>query len=345
MKKFKKGLCLFLILTLSAFLVIGCGQKGQESTEPEQPAAGDNTPETEEKPKAALLLPGPINDAGWCAIAYEGLKLIAEKYGAEISYTEHVKTSDMEEMFSNYANQGYGVIFGHGFEFSDAAKKVAEQFPDTKFVVTSSDVSNGKNMAAINVKTIEEGFIAGATAALLTKTNVVGALGGMEIPPIVNAVAGFELGAKYINPDIKVLTGFTGSFEDAAKMKEMMTAYIQQGVDVGMADADQSGLGGIEALKAAGVTAIGINNDQSSIAPENIPLSSCQSYPFAMTYLYNEILEGRYEGKAYNMGVKEGAVYVIYNDSYDLPAEARAKIDEIVRDIADGKIDVGALKK
>lgn len=344
MKKFTKILCLCLVFALSLFMVIGCGQSSQPSQqeEPQQQAEQPEQPQAEEKelPKVALLLPGPINDGGWNAIAYNGLQLIGEEFGAEIAYVENVKTSDMEEMFRNFANQGFGVVIGHGFEFGDAATKVAPDFPDVKFVITSSDISQGSNLGSLKVNTTQQGFISGATAALLSKTNKVGALGGMEIPPIKSYIEGFEKGAKYAKPDATVLTGFTGSMEDSAKMKEMMTAFIQQGVDAGAANGDQSGLGGLEALKEANKIAIGVSYDQSELAPQNIPLSVSQSYPLAMTFLYNEILEGRFEAKAYLMGVKEGAVGVIYNESFDMPSEVKDQIETILKDLADGKIQL-----
>lgn len=346
MKRYKISISLLLLFSLSIFLLIGCGQSNEPASEPEEAQQQvEKAPEEAEAelPKVALLLPGPINDGGWNAIAYNGLKLIADDFGAETAYAEHVKTSDMEEMFRNYANQGFEIVIGHGFEFGDAASKVAPDFPDVKFVVTSSDITNGSNLASIKVNTTEQGFLSGATAALLSETNKVAALGGMEIPPILSFIQGFGAGAKYVKPEVEVLTGFTGSMEDAAKMKEMMTTFIQQGVDVGAANGDQSGLGGIEALKDAGKIAIGTNYDQSEIAPQNIPLSVAQSYPLAMTYLYNEILEGRFESKPYLMGVKEGAVYIEYNDAFDLSEEVKAKIEEIVKDISDGKIDVLSL--
>jgi basic membrane protein A len=345
MKKLKKTLCILLILALSLLLSAGCGGSGEpsEPAEPQQPEEQtDQQPEVE-LPKVALLLPGPINDGGWNAIAYNGLKLIEENYGVEVAYSEYVATSDMEEMFHNYASQGFGVVMGHGFEFSDAASKVAPNFPDVKFVVTSSDITNGSNLAAIRVNTAEQGFIAGVTAALLSETGTVAALGGMEIPPIVNFIGGFEAGAKYANPDITVLTGFTGSMEDAAKMKEMMTTFIEQGVDIGVANGDQSGLGGLEALVEAGKLAIGANYDQSEFAPERIPLSVGQSYPLALDYLYSLIVDNKFESKPYEMGVAAGAVTVIYNEAYNLPSEVKTELEKIVNDIRDGKIDVKAL--
>jgi hypothetical protein len=137
-----------------------------------------------------------------------------------------------------------------------------------------------------------------------------------------------------------------------AQVKEELTnpvvasvfpTFIEQGVDIGVANGDQSGLGGLEALVEAGKLAIGANYDQSEFAPERIPLSVGQSYPLALDYLYSLIIDNKFESKPYEMGVAAGAVTVIYNEAYNLPSEVKTELEKIVNDIRDGKIDVKAL--
>ena len=89
--------------------------------------------------KVAIVLPGTVNDAGWTASAYEGILAIEESYGCETSYMESIPVTNAEEVFRNYANSGYNVIFGHGSEYYDAAAAVAEEFPEIAFIVTSTD--------------------------------------------------------------------------------------------------------------------------------------------------------------------------------------------------------------
>jgi basic membrane protein A len=339
MKKFLSMVLLFMFI-----FTVGCSA-GTKTEAPSQPdAAKTEAPKEEKKFKVALCLTGPINDNGFNSLAYKGLQEIEKNYGAEISYSESIQKSDFESVIRNYATSGYDVIFGHGFEFNDPMDKVSKEFPDKIFIVNSSTIQNGKNLGSIKVNTKEQGFIAGAAAALLSKNSTVGALGGMEIPPIQDAIAGFEAGAKYVKNDIKIKTGFTGSFDDAAKMKEMMTSYLQSGVDVGMANADQSGLGGIEAIKAANKIAIGMNGDQSTVAPKNVALSVGQSYPIAMNYVFGEIVKKSFEPKFYVLGAKEGAVFIMPNASFQIPTDAQAKLDEIVQALKDGKIEQVIIK-
>ena len=90
-----------------------------------------------EKFKVAMLLPGSISDAGWNALAFEGLKAIEKELGAEISHAETRTPSDQEEQFRSYALDGYNLVFGHGYEFQDPAKAVAPDYPETIFITSS----------------------------------------------------------------------------------------------------------------------------------------------------------------------------------------------------------------
>lgn len=339
----KRFLSVGLILVLlAALLLAGCG--GSKPAEENKDNA--NAPQ-EDKLKVAALLPGTINDQGWNATAYRGLKLIEEKFGAEIAYTEKVAQSDMEENFRGYASQGFDIVIGHGFEFGDAAKKVAPEFPDVKFIVTSTNIHQEPNLASLNTDNYEQGFLQGVVAGLITKTGKVGAVGGMEIPPIADSLRGFEKGAKYVNQNVEVLSAFTGDFEDAAKAKETALAMIEKGADVIMADADQAGIGAIEAAKEKGVLAIGANGDQNSLAPDTVVTSGFDDLAFAMEILVNDIVNGKFEPKFYDLGVAEGAVYLAPYHSFEdkLDQAVKDKIQQIFEDMKSNKLDAHALDK
>ena len=144
---------------------------------------------------------------------------------------------------------GNDVVIAHGAEFGDAIKAVAEEYPDIQFIVTSTNITKGKNLSSLNNNYRQAGFLQGAFAAMMSKSGVVGGIGGMAIPPIANDLAGFEAGAKYVKPSIKVLTAMTGNFDDANAVKEQAIAYISQGADMIMVDADHAGVGGYVAAE------------------------------------------------------------------------------------------------
>ena len=225
--------------------------------------------------KVALVLPGSANDKGWNQEAYDGLEKIKD-LGCETAYSENVQASDYETIFRGYADQGFNVVFGHGTEFEDAAEKVAEDYPDTIFCITSSDISQDPNVCSLQNLNNEQGFIAGVVAALATESKKVAAIGGMEIPSIQSYIMGFEQGVEYVDNGTEALTAYTGDFSDATKVKEQANAFIEQGADIVSQDADEAGLGLFEAIKDApdGVYAIGAVKDQYDECPGKVLTSA-----------------------------------------------------------------------
>lgn len=332
----RKVISLFLVLELAVMLFTGCASSPAISAS-ESPG---ETPEVTEEPlKVGLVLPGPINDMGWNASAYEGLMQIKADYGADVLYLESIGQSDMEEAFRNFAMQDYDLVFGHGFQLGDTAAIVAEQYPDTKFVITSSAVSNDANLASVNAVGTDQGFLAGALAALLSESGQVGAIGGMDIPPIRDSLTGFVAGAKYVNPDIVVSVVMTGSFDDVTKAKESAIAMIDRGVDVIFANANQAGLGSIEACKEHGIIALGSNQDQNPIAPDTVVASVIKSIPRLFTFIVEEVEADAFIPQFYALSINEGAIYFADWHGYEeVYPEAYAAINIIIRAVAEGAI-------
>ncbi|MDD2370558.1 MAG: BMP family protein [Firmicutes bacterium] len=321
----------FLIITLIlSFFLVACSNASNEETKTF---------------KVGLLLTGPSTDGGWNQSAYDGLTQIKDELGAEVSYAESVQATDYEKTMREYAKDGNNLIIGHGYQFVSAAEVVAAEYPDITFIVTSATITNDKNLGSINNAYTETGFLQGAFAAMMTKTNVVAAVGGMEIPPIVNCLAGFKAGAIYINPNIKALSAVTGSFDDANKAQEQAKAFIAQGADVLMADANQAGRGVYVAAEEKGLWAI------SSIAAEyddyTKGLIACGTADMAKAIFQTakEVQDGTYTAAYKENGIKEGICDLTYSPTLksNIPAEVLDKIDQIKKDIVDGKIDVAKL--
>ena len=326
MKKFK-----YLIITLMlSFFLVACSNASKDKTDDF---------------KVGLLLTGPTTDGGWNQSAYEGLVMVEKDLGAKVSFAESVQATDYEKTMRDYAKNGNDLIIGHGFQFTSAAEIVALEYPKTIFIVTSSTVTNNKNLGSINNSYKEEGFLQGVLAALMTKTNVVAAVGGTEIPPIVNTLDGFIAGAKYINPNIKALKALTGTFDDVNKVKEQSKAFIAQGADVLEADANQAGRGVYLAAEEAGIWAI------ASIAAEydtyNKSLIACGTADMAKAILLTakEVKAGTYKAAYKENGIKEGIVDLTYSPTLKskIPNDVLAKIEQIKKDLADKKIDLDKL--
>ncbi len=324
----KKGLLLVLTI-FAAIALVGCGE----------------TAENKDTFKVALALPGSKTDGGWSQTAYNGILQIEEKLDAEISVNENTLPADYEKILRSYAKNGNDVVIGHGFEFGDPALAVAEEFPDVIFIVTSTNVTNETNVGSINNNYLQAGFLQGAFAALMTESNIVANVGGLNIPPIVNNAQGFEAGAKYINPNIQVLSTITGSGDDVNKAKEQALTFISQGADIVMANANAAGRGVYVAAAEKGVWAIASiaaefdTYDKSLIAVSKADMST------AIFQTVEKIENGNYKAGYELMGVKQGIVGFNYSPNLEsnIPADVKSKMTELEDKLGSGNIDVTKL--
>lgn len=256
----KKLVALALSLTLAVSMLTACGGSDKKETKAETKAettaetgseAKESAAADGESLKVALCVTGAVNDMGWCQSAYDGLKLLEEKYGAEIAYTENLQAADMAATFTDYAASGYDIVIGHGFQFGDPALEVGAQYPDTKFICVEADAA-ADNVASYVMKCEEGGYIEGMLAASMTKSNKLGFIGPVEGASLIKIMNGFEDGAKSINPDIEVQTAWTGSFTDTALAKEAAQAMIDSGVDFIAHDANEGRTSAFNLFQTAG---------------------------------------------------------------------------------------------
>src|SRR5690349_3259663 len=145
--------------------------------------------------RVALLHPGPTSDNSWNWGAAQGLQRIKDSLGAQTSAIQTKTPAEFEENFRQYGSQGYDLVIGHGFEYQDAAVRVAPEFPKTVYVTTSGN-QVGPNLAGIEFDFEEPSYLAGLIAGSLTKTGVVGTIGGTELPPVKRSFAAFVAGAR-----------------------------------------------------------------------------------------------------------------------------------------------------
>ena len=300
--------------------------------------------------KVALLTPGSISDAGWNALAYEGLKRVEKELGAEISHVESRAPSQWEEHFRFYASKGYNLVFGHGFEYQEAAKSVAPDFPDTVFITTSGNTVLD-NVASIVFELEEVTYLLGVIAGTMTQTGKIGLIGGMNIPPINSTFHALEEGAKSVNPDIKVAQSYVGDWENIGKAKELTLSQITEGADFIFHNADAAGRGAFHAVeesRKAGkdVYAFGSNLNQNDIAPDAI-LASAVIDTKAFVYAADLVQTGKFEPQVMWMGMSlNETVKLAYNPKLKdrIPDDLLAKVEKIRQDILAGKFKAPRVK-
>lgn len=294
--------------------------------------------------KVALVVSGPVNDGGFCAGAYEGLLLAEEELCVKTAYTENVEVTEIEAVFTDYASEGYDLIIGHGFQFGDPALKVGEKYPETKFVCTNANVES-ENVASYELGGKDGSYVLGALAAYMTESNTIGMVAGIEGPSQIKIVEGYKQGAKSVNPDIKILYAFTGSFTDVAKGKDAATAMIDSGADVISHCANQAGTGAIKAAEEAGILATGNSMDQHELAPDTVMCSDVWSTPSLVKTAVQDVQEGKFVGGKHELGMAAGMIDIgSYNDFVNvIPQDIQDSISNLVQSIKDGKLEVASV--
>lgn len=294
--------------------------------------------------KVGLLTPGPVSDKGWNAGAYEGLMLIHTRLGAKVSHVQVKSPAEHEEHFRSYADEGYDLVFGHGFEFQDAAKRVAADFPGTFFVTTSGNTVT-QNVGATRIQLEEVTYLLGLMAGKMTRTGVVGLIGGVEIPSVESTFIAFEAGAKSARGDCKVLRTYTGSWEDTALAREATLAQISQKADFIFHNANEAGPGVFQAVmekKDSGVYAFGSNKDQNNEAPEVILASAAIDLPGLFVQIAEQVQKGTYRTGVTRFGLKTGVISLVLNPKLTdrIPATVLAAIEEAKERIIAGDLIV-----
>lgn len=281
--------------------------------------------------RVALLTPGPISDKAWNGGAYAGLMRIKDSLGAQVSHVQTKSPQEFDENFRQYGVQGYDLVFGHGFEFQEAAARAAKEFPKTVYVTTSGHTL-GANLAGMDFAFEEGAYLAGMVAASVSKTGTLACIGGTELPPVTASFKAFELGAKSVNPKVQVLTGYIGNWDDVSAGKEQALAYIARGADVVFQNADAAGLGIIQAAREKQVYAVGANADQNGVAPETVIGSVVIDVPHALLSVAREVQQKQFRSRVIALGLKDEVVRWTVNP--ELAARVPAPITKAVDSVA-----------
>jgi len=310
-------------VNISLFALVACsgGSSGRDTVR-----VSENRPL-----RVALLTPGPISDQSWNGGAYQGLLRIRDSLGAQISHIQTKTPAEFEENFRQYGAQGYDLVFGHGFEFQDAARRVAPEFPKTIFITTSGNTS-GPNLAGMVFGFADASYVAGTIAASVTKSNVLGTIGGTELPPVKESFEAFAAGAKSVNPKVTVVTSYVGNWDDVSAGKEQALAQIARGVDVIFQNADAAGLGVFQAARETKrAFVIGSNSNQNAVAPEVTLGSVVIDLPHAFLTVAREVKNGSFKPRVVQLGTESRVVTYVPNAALAnrIPATARSRADSL----------------
>jgi basic membrane lipoprotein Med (substrate-binding protein (PBP1-ABC) superfamily) len=296
--------------------------------------------------RVALLTPGSIRDGGWNQGAFQGLQRIERELGAEVAHQETRTPQDFEAGFRDFAARGFRLVFGHGFEFQDAAAKVAEEYPGTIFITTSGSTVR-ENLAPMVFELEQATYVLGHAAARASKTGKLGCVGGVEIPSVASTFLAFEAGAKAARPEVVVTTSYIGSWEDILAAREAATAMIEDAaVDFLIHNADAAGRGVFQAAQRKfGTYVFGTNSDQTPLARTVVLASATIDLEGALLAVAKQVRDGNFEARSIRFGMADGVIGIAWNEALlpQLPPAFRPEAEALVRRIVAGEVEVPRL--
>lgn len=301
-----------------------------------------------DKPRIAIVFAtGGLGDKSFNDSAYKGMLRAEKELGIEFDQAEPQAVAEYESLLMRFAQtRRYDLIISIGFDQADALQVVSGRFPDQKFAIVDTAV-DAPNVASYVYREAERGFVVGAVAGLMTKRaedprivpdkQIIGVIGGMDIPLIRANVAGYIAGAKFANPEVEVKYSYVGDWADPAKCKEMANAMLDEGVDVIWLAAGRSGLGGIMAAEERNRFAIGADVDQGYLAPDHILTNGMKLVDNTVFMAIEAVLKDEFTPGTNMLGLKEGALGYSHNL---IPADIIEEVDKLAERVASGELTV-----
>lgn len=336
----------FFYLFIFLLLLSGCSGQNGEKTGKEQ--------SQDRALQVGLVFDvGGRGDKSFNDSAYNGLEMAKKKHGTAFLFIEpQGEGADREAALRQMASDpNVGLIIGVGMLFSEEITAIASEFPDKKFVcidyITQPGVPIPSNLQGMAFEEKKGSFLAGALAGLVTRTKTVGFIGGMESGIIKKFETGFIDGVHFVNPDVKVISGYIGmtgsAFANPAKGKELALGQYGRGVDIIYQAAGASGLGVIEAARESRKLVICTDRDQESAAPGFVLSSMTKAVDRAVLKTVETVLDGSFKGgsvSVYGLGDRYTDYVYSNNNASLIGSKNHEQVEAIRKKIVTGEIVV-----
>lgn len=274
---------LALILTFLTVSLTACGSgssssSGSGGTSPSDSSSASSSGGSKQT-IGVVLDTGGENDKSFNEYTLKGAKEGSQAAGLNFAYVTSASNSDYEKNIETQISEGANLVITVGFLMGDATAAMAKKYPNVKFVIIDYSYAPGKdgadpyktdlkNVTSLMFAEDQAGYLAGVLAGCVSKTGKVATVSGMEIPPVVRYVKGFQAGARSVSPQIVTLNQYIPDFNDPATGKSVGQSFISQGADIIFSVGGNTGNGGLLAAKEAGKEAIGVDVDQYFTYPE-----------------------------------------------------------------------------
>ena len=243
---------------------------------------------------------GGVNDESFNQSTWEGLQQAQEKYGkdkVQVKYVESSQEADYTPNIETFVEEDLDLIIGVGYKMAGAIEEASKNYPDVQFaIIDHSYEKQPENVTSLIYEDNTAAYLAGLVAAKKTETNKVAFIGGIKSATLDKFEYGFRAGVKAANPKCELTVRYLNSFSDSALAKSVANQMHKDGVDVIYTAAGAAGTGAIEAAKENNKMAIGVDVDQSPLAPDNIISSTMKNVNVSIVNLVGEILEDNYQG-------------------------------------------------
>lgn len=293
---------------------------------------------------------GGLNDKSFNHLAYLGLQKAIHDFGIKGDVIESKAGGDYVPNLTNFASKGYDLVVGNGFLMQPAIGTVAGQFPNVKFAIVDGAGTDAKfvdlklpNVMDLLFKEQESGALVGAIAGMLEKqgkgkknNHIIGAVGGVKIPPVDHYLAGYKWAAQMEDPSMQVLIGYSNDFNDPTKCKGVATSQIGHGADFEFQVAGGCGLGVLQASGQAGIYSFGVDADQKDADPSVIA-SALKKVDVAVYDAIKDVVNSKFVSGERRFSLQNDATgYQV--DNFNLPADVKAEVDGLAVKIKSGAV-------
>lgn len=375
----KRIVSTLLAAAMAASMLAGCGSSAKETAAVQagkESQAGDTTAQAQEenaddagasdKPlKVVYLCNGNLGDKGFNDSAASGMQMLADKMGAEVKTIEMGRDeTSYEGNYLDVSEQDWDMIVSGTWSVKELAQDIAAEFPDKNYLIfdvsVDRDVVTEGNMMGVNYYSNQAAFLSGVLAAKMLDSGdakidpskkILGFVGSMDTSNINDFLVGYLEGVQYVNPEIKVVTSYVGSFEDVSKCMEMTTQLYNQGAQVVYAPASQSILGAVTAAQKSDKYLIACDQDLYAELKDSDPELAANVISSSLKNVGESIytsVKGWSEGtmsldQDYILGLDSGAVGLAKNENYTklVPEDIQKFIDETEQKVISGDITVG----
>lgn len=335
----KRSLIKLAALTaVASAALIGCGKKEEPAPAPEAAPVAE-APKTEPL-KVAFAYVGPVGDGGWTFAHDNARKAVEAEFGDRVvtTFVENVpESADAERVLRDLAGQGNKLVFGTTFGYMEPMLKVAADFKDVKFE-HATGYKQAENLRTYDSRTYEGAYLAGVIAGAMTQSNTLGVVASVPIPEVIRNINSFTLGAQSMNPNIKTKVVWVNAWFDPPKETEAATSLLNGGADILMQNTDSSAV--LQTAEKMGKRGFGWDSDMTAYGPKAHLGSAVINWAPYYKKAVAEALDGSWQGNTGSWwGHKEGAIDLV-SIAEDVPAEVKARIDEIKAGLKDGSFAI-----